>query len=87
MHKSKSYINNFVNSMVKCGKRAKAYKFYHATLCALKFQTNESPITLVERSFLKLKPIIRVVPFKRGARSRYLPLETYPQKQRCSVVK
>jgi len=87
MHKSKSYINNFVNSIVKCGKRAKAYNFYHATLCALKFQTAQSPITLVEQSFLKLKPIIRVVPFKRGARSRHLPLETYPQKQRCSVVK
>jgi len=87
MHKSKSYINNFVNSMVKCGKRAKAYKFYHNTLCTLKFQTGQTPIDVVEHSFLKLKPIIRVVPFKRGARSRHLPLETYPQKQRCSVIK
>lgn len=87
VHKSSSYINNFVNSMVKRGKKAKAYKFYHNTLATLKFQTKESPITILENSFIKLKPIIRVVPFKRGARSRHLPLETTPRKQRCAVVK
>lgn len=87
MRKSSSYVNNFVNSMVKCGKRAKAYKFYHDTLATLKFQTKESPVTVLENSFIKLKPIIRVVPFKRGARSRHLPLETTARKQRCSVIK
>ncbi len=35
-------------------------------MATLKFQTKESPITVLENSFIKLKPIIRVVPFKRG---------------------
>lgn len=87
MLRSSSDFGNFVNSMVKCGNRAKAYKFYHYALCILKHKTKSDPIALFEKSFIKLKPAIRVVPFKRGARARLLPLGTFPRKQLCRVVK
>lgn len=53
----------------------------------LKAKSSNNPQALFDLAFKKLKPWIKVVPFKRGSKARYLPLAITTQKQRAISVK
>ena len=80
--------DQFVNLLMKDGKKAKAAALVHETFIALKTKfPNDSPMDLLTRAVSKASPLLKLVSKKRGSKSIQVPMPlTIPQQRRFGIL-
>ena len=87
-HNMQNVNDQFINLLMKDGKKAKATALIHETLKVLKSSfPNESPTDLLNKAVAKASPLLKLVSQKKGSKSVQLPTPlTLRQQRRFGIM-
>jgi len=86
MTNPRSIKNHFLNSLIKCGRKLSAEKFFVTVLIQLKLKSDLSPYDIFYYSALNLRPLVFLRPLKVGSTLYRTPAPITNHKRRLYAI-
>ncbi len=80
-------VSKFINNLLWCGKRSVAQKIFYGAIARIESLTKEDGLTVFEKAFNNVKPILEVRPRRVGGSTYQIPMEVRPARKESLAIK
>ncbi len=80
-------VTNFVNSLLRRGKRSIAENILYGALDIIRTKTNEEPLTVFDKGMRNAEPIVEVKSRRVGGSTYQVPVEVKPARRRALATR